>query len=69
MMEKPKNHQQSQGRGGDSDLEMIIEAAFDFFISILKMLVVSFFALVVFFVVGCITWDIGEYIDKRKEEK
>lgn len=49
-------------------MEMIIEAAFDFFISILKMLAVSFFILVVFFVSGCIVWDIGEYIDKRKEK-
>lgn len=48
---------------------MIVEAAFDFFISIIKMLAVSFFMLVVFFVAGCVAWDIGEYIDKRKEEK
>lgn len=50
-------------------MEMIVEAALDFFISILKMLAVSFFMLMVFFIAACIVWDISEYIDKRKEGK
>lgn len=44
---------------------MIIEAAFDFFISILRVFAVSFVMLIVLFIVACVVADIVDCIKKR----